>query len=173
MAAKRFVKSSIDWAAFAERVPPNEKIKFQAFKAKVDGYTKKLMSYPEKQPTIDFASYRARLPHLAMVDEFEKQFKAVKISYPADKLTPLIDDQEKKVNEKIKLQKEIADLNCKYYEKQLQWWKNMMPFDEMTMDDYKDYFPDSDSHVYDKPNFWPHTEPPKPVFPYLENKEHH
>ncbi|GBO28260.1 hypothetical protein AVEN_248198-1 [Araneus ventricosus] len=41
MATKRFVRSAIDWAAFTERVPPSEKIKFQAFKARVDGYTKK------------------------------------------------------------------------------------------------------------------------------------
>ncbi|XP_035205535.1 ATP synthase subunit d, mitochondrial-like [Stegodyphus dumicola] len=73
MAAKRFVKSSIDWAAFAERVPAHEKAKFHLFKAKVDGYTKRLMSYPEKPPAIDFSAYRARLPNRAMVDEFEKQ----------------------------------------------------------------------------------------------------
>lgn len=41
MAARRFVKSSVDWAAFAERVPAHEKQKFQQFKAKVDNYTKK------------------------------------------------------------------------------------------------------------------------------------
>ncbi|GFQ90749.1 ATP synthase subunit d, mitochondrial [Trichonephila clavata] len=173
MAAKRFVKSSIDWAAFAERVPSAEKIKFQTFKVKVDGYTKKLLSYPEKPPTIDFASYKARLPNLAMVDEFEKQFKAVKVPFPADKLTPLIEEQEKKIDGQIKLAQELADLNCKYYEKKLQWLKDMMPFDEMTLDDYKDYFPDPKLDVYETPNFWPFAEPPRPVFPYLEEKEHH
>ncbi|CAL1280175.1 unnamed protein product [Larinioides sclopetarius] len=151
MASKRFVRSAIDWAAFTQRVPPSEKLKFQAFKAKVDGYTKKLMSYPEKCPSIDFQMYRSRLPNPAMVDEFEKQFNAVKIPYPADKLTPLIDEQEKKV---------------------VQWWKDMMPFDEMTMDDFKDYFPDPKLDVYETPNFWPHDEPPRPVFPYLEQKDH-
>lgn len=45
MAARRFVKSSIDWAAFAERIPAHEKQKFQQFKAKVDNYTKKYISY--------------------------------------------------------------------------------------------------------------------------------
>lgn len=39
MAAKRFTKSAIDWAAFVERIPPAEKAKFQQFKSKVDGYT--------------------------------------------------------------------------------------------------------------------------------------
>ncbi|GBN46841.1 ATP synthase subunit d, mitochondrial [Araneus ventricosus] len=172
MATKRFVRSAIDWAAFTERVPPSEKIKFQAFKARVDGYTKKLMSYPEKSPSIDFQMYRSRLPNPAMVDEFEKQFNAVKIPYPADKLTPLIDEQEKKVDGDLKIMKEICDLNCQYYNKKLQWWKDMMPFDQMTMDDFKDYFPDPKLDVYETPSFWPHTEPARPVFPYLEPKDH-
>ncbi|GIY91095.1 ATP synthase subunit d, mitochondrial [Caerostris extrusa] len=124
MATKRFAKSAIDWAAFAERVPPGEKIKFQSFKAKVDGYTKKLMSYPEKPPAIDFALYRARLPNPAMADEFEKQFKAVKVPFPVDKLTPLIDEQEKKIDGDLKIMKEISELNCKYYLKRNDVFQN-------------------------------------------------
>ncbi|GIY91097.1 ATP synthase subunit d, mitochondrial [Caerostris extrusa] len=54
----------------------------------------------------------------------------------------------------------------------LQWWKDMMPFDQMTMDDYKDYFPDPKLDIYETPSFWPHNEPPRPVFPYLEKKDH-
>ncbi|KFM70100.1 ATP synthase subunit d, mitochondrial, partial [Stegodyphus mimosarum] len=155
MAAKRFVKSSIDWAAFAERVPAHEKAKFHLFKARVDGYTKRLMSYPEKPPAIDFSAYRARLPNRAMVDEFEKQYNSLKVPYPADKLTSAIDDQEKKLDVYLKSFSELCDLRSKYYEKQLKWWKDMMPFDQMTMEDYYDYFPDTKDNVYKYPNFWP------------------
>ena len=172
MAAKRFVKSSIDWAAFAERVPARDKIKFQQFKAKVDNYTKNLMSLPEKPPTIDFATYRSRLPNVAMVNEFEKQYNSLKIPYPADKLTPLIDAQEKEAEVEIQSLKEITDLMCKCVDKEIQWLKNMMPFDQMSMDDYNDYFPDNPNNMYKYPNFWPHDEPPRPVFPYLEKKDH-
>ncbi|XP_054722392.1 ATP synthase subunit d, mitochondrial-like [Uloborus diversus] len=97
MAAKRFLKSSIDWAAFIERVPASEKAKFQLFKAKVDGYAKRVMSNPEKPPAIDFEAYRSRLPNRAMVDEFEKQYKSIKVPFPADNLTAQVDEQEKKL----------------------------------------------------------------------------
>ncbi len=36
MAARRVAKSVVDWAAFAERVPPNQKEAFRALKAKSD-----------------------------------------------------------------------------------------------------------------------------------------
>ena len=36
MAARRVAKSAVDWAAFAERVPANQKEAFRAFKAKSD-----------------------------------------------------------------------------------------------------------------------------------------
>lgn len=49
----------------------------------------------------------------------------------------------------------------------------MMPFEEMSMDDFHDYWPDNPENVYKYPNFWPHTDPPRPVFPYLEKKEEH
>lgn len=41
MAARRITKSAIDWVAFAERVPENQKTFFQAFKAKSDAYLRK------------------------------------------------------------------------------------------------------------------------------------
>ncbi|XP_035205010.1 ATP synthase subunit d, mitochondrial-like [Stegodyphus dumicola] len=101
------------------------------------------------------------------------KYNSLKVPYPADKLTPAIDDQEKKLDVFLKSFAELCDLRSKYYEKQLNWWKDMMPFDEMTMEDYFDYFPDSKDNVYKYPNFWPHDEPPVPVFPYLDRKDHH
>ncbi|XP_015917270.1 ATP synthase subunit d, mitochondrial [Parasteatoda tepidariorum] len=166
MATKRFIKSSIDWAAFAERVPANQKVKFQQFKAKVDGYTHKLMSYPEKPPTIDFSMYRSRLPSPAMVDEFEKQYKSFTVPYPPDKVSSQIDDQEKLLDNDLKECKELADLKIQYFNKRLQWWKDMMPFFEMSKEEFYDYFPDAPLHPYKDPSFWPHDEPSRPIFPY-------
>ncbi|KAG8183412.1 hypothetical protein JTE90_023171 [Oedothorax gibbosus] len=170
MAAKRFAKSSLDWAAFVERIRPEEKVKFQNFKAKVDGYTQRMMSYPVEPPKIDFETYRKRLPNPALVDEFEKQFKAVKVPYPEDKLTAQIDAQEKKLDVALMSFKEITDLKIKYFEKRLQWWKDMLPMDEMTMEELFDYFPDPKLNPYKTPSFWPHDEPGRPVFPYRGQK---
>lgn len=39
--AKRFTKSSINWAEFEKKVPPDQKAKFFAFKAKSDAYLRR------------------------------------------------------------------------------------------------------------------------------------
>ena len=41
MAGKRVAKSLVDWAAFAERVPPAERDIFRLFKAKSTGFVTK------------------------------------------------------------------------------------------------------------------------------------
>ena len=38
MAGRRIAKSAVDWAAFVERVPPNQIDAFRAFKAKSDNF---------------------------------------------------------------------------------------------------------------------------------------
>ena len=46
MAARRLVKSSVDWIAFAERVPENQREFFKLFKTKCDGFLHKLVYMP-------------------------------------------------------------------------------------------------------------------------------
>lgn len=48
----------------------------------------------------------------------------------------------------------------------------MIPIEEMTLEEMFDYYPDHPGNVAKYPNFWPHDEPPRPVFPYLEKKDH-
>jgi len=45
MAARRLAASVVDWAAFAERVYPNQMESFRAFKAKSDGFIAKYVTY--------------------------------------------------------------------------------------------------------------------------------
>jgi len=45
MAARRLAASAVDWAAFAERVYPNQIECFRAFKAKSDGFIAKYVTY--------------------------------------------------------------------------------------------------------------------------------
>lgn len=172
MAAKRFVKSSIDWAAFSERIRDMDRSKFQMFKLKSDGYLKRVMSYPENPPPINWGLYRSRIPSKALVEEFEKQYSSVKVQYPADKLSPAIDAQEKEFEKEMVQVRKESDMYCEYYNKQLNWWKNMLPVEEMTMDDVYDYFPDHVPDMQKRPSFWPHDEETGPIFPY-RNKKHH
>lgn len=39
--AKRFTKPTINWVEFEKRVPPEQKAKFLAFKAKADVYLRR------------------------------------------------------------------------------------------------------------------------------------
>lgn len=41
MAAKRIAKSAVDWVAFAERVPVNQRDAFRAFKAHSEAFVAK------------------------------------------------------------------------------------------------------------------------------------
>ena len=41
MASRRISKSTIDWAKFSQLVPKSERAKFNAFKARSDGYLRR------------------------------------------------------------------------------------------------------------------------------------
>ena len=45
MAARRLAASAVDWAAFVERVYPNQMESFRAFKAKSDTFIAKYVTY--------------------------------------------------------------------------------------------------------------------------------
>lgn len=54
-----------------------------------------MLSLPAEAPKINFAAYKARIAVPGMVDEFEKQYSAIKIPYPADSVSTKIDEQQK------------------------------------------------------------------------------
>lgn len=157
MATRRIAKSSIDWAALAERVPANQKTNFTLFKTKSDKYLRSVMANPETVPTIDWAYYKKRVAIAGLVDNFQKQYESVKVPYPVDNVSSKVDAQRQQVQVEIKnfvseskarignLQNEIAHL------------QSLLPFEQMTMEDYRDSFPDKALDAINKPTFWPHT----------------
>lgn len=161
MAARRVTKSAINWAALAERVPENQKAQYQAFKAKSDGYLRRVLENPENPPKIDWSFYKSRIPVPGMVDNFQKQYEAFKIPYPADNVTAQIAEQEKEANVQIKAfilesQQRIAEYNEK-----LSKLKAMLPYDQMTMEDFYKAHPELTVDVNNPGTFWPHTEDDK------------
>ncbi len=56
-----------------------------------------VLSAPAELPEIDWASYKRRAPALtSVIDQFEKQYKTLKLPYPTgDELLAKIDRQEK------------------------------------------------------------------------------
>jgi len=159
MAARRVAKSAVDWVAFAERVPPNQREAYRAFKAKSDAFVAKVHRFPENMPTIDFEMYGARLSNPAFVTEFEKAYKAMQVPYPKDKnnVRAQIDQEEKTAMEQTK--KSIAETqktinNAKLL---LEKIKSLPPPEQMTHEMQTDYFPNSARNPWERPTFWPHT----------------
>ncbi|ODN01728.1 ATP synthase subunit d, mitochondrial [Orchesella cincta] len=99
MAARRIAQSAINWTALAERVPESQRPFFIALKAKSDNYLSEYWQI-QKPPKIDFAAYKSKIAIPGLVESFQKQYDAVKVPYPADKLTPEVNAQEKKLNKR-------------------------------------------------------------------------
>ncbi|CAI9728955.1 mitochondrial ATP synthase subunit d precursor [Octopus vulgaris] len=163
MASRRVAKTIVDWAAFAERVPPAERDIFRAFKAKSTNFLTKVHQYPEALPAIDFAQYKKLLPNPAIVDAFEKNYKALSVPYPTDKdkVLDAVTKEEATVNESIKDQ--VAEFQRMAADAQLMLDKiDTVPKPEaMTHEMFADYFPESAVNP-DKPTLYPHTKPYQP-----------
>ncbi|XP_029456439.1 ATP synthase subunit d, mitochondrial isoform X2 [Rhinatrema bivittatum] len=134
MASRRVAVKAIDWVAFAERVPPNQKTMFNAFKNQSDAIAARLTSLPERPPAIDWDFYRKVIAKPGMVDEFEKKSKDA-AAYVEDSKIRIIQ-----------------------YEKELKKFQNMIPFDQMTIEDLNEAFPETKLDKEKYP-YWPH----KPV----------
>lgn len=169
MAARRVVKSAVDWAAFAERVPPNQKEAFRALKAKNDLFVSKVHAYPENLPQIDFASYVAKLGNIPMISEFEKAYKSLTIPYPKDKnnVKAKIDAEEKEAE--VETKKRIADSQKAISDAKALLAKidSVPDRDMMTVEMYAEYFPEHTREMLEKPKFFPFRKIDQP-----ENKPH-
>ncbi|XP_063816732.1 ATP synthase subunit d, mitochondrial [Pseudophryne corroboree] len=155
MAGRRASIKAVDWLAFAERVPPNQKVMFNSLKTRSDAVTAKLTSLPAKPPTIDWSHYRAAVAKAGFVDEFEKKFSAITVPEPVDNQTQKINVQEQEANKLAIAYIEESKARVAQFEKELSKFKNMIPFDQMTTEDLNDAFPetklDKEKYIY-----WPH-----------------
>lgn len=168
MAARRISQSNVNWAAIAERVHPTQRMQFNAFKSRSDKYLRAVLANPEQAPKIDWAVYKKNVAVAGMVDNFQKQYEALKIPYPADNVSPQVDAQAKEVDAEI--QKFVTESNARIesYKKELAHLNSLLPFSQMTMEDFRDSYPNEALDPINKPSYWPHTpeeqpgmEPPK------------
>nr|XP_033816987.1 ATP synthase subunit d, mitochondrial [Geotrypetes seraphini]XP_033816988.1 ATP synthase subunit d, mitochondrial [Geotrypetes seraphini] len=155
MASRRAAVKAIDWVAFAERVPPNQRAVFNNLKTRSDAIAARLQSLPEKPPAIDWAFYRKAVAKPGMVDEFEKKFSAVTIPEPIDTQTAKITTQEQEANKNAAAYVEASKTRIAKYEKDLEKFKNMIPFDQMTIEDLNEAFPETKLDKEKYP-YWPH-----------------
>ncbi|XP_034831404.1 ATP synthase subunit d, mitochondrial [Maniola hyperantus] len=156
--SKRIAQSSVNWAALAERVPPQQKGNLLAFKVKSDGYLRRVLANPAEPPKIDWAVYKQIIPVAGMVDNFQKQYEALKVPYPADTLTAKVDAQWAEIKKAIDAFIQDSNANIAKYQKQIEETKATLPYEQMTMEDFRDAHPDIAIDSINKPTFWPHNE---------------
>ncbi|XP_048870630.1 ATP synthase subunit d, mitochondrial-like [Brienomyrus brachyistius] len=155
MSGRRAALKAIDWVSFAERVPPNQKSLFNALKTRSDGLAARLSSLPEKPTTIDWSYYRKAVAKPGLVDEFEKRFAALKVPEPVDTQTSKIDTQEQEASKSAVAYIQESKARIAVYEEELEKFKNMIPYDQMTIDDLNSVFPETKLDKVKHP-YWPH-----------------
>ncbi|XP_059612791.1 ATP synthase subunit d, mitochondrial [Phlebotomus argentipes] len=164
MAARRVTQSSVNWASLAERVPANQRANFIAFKSRSDKYLRSVQANPETAPKIDWARYKQAIPVAGLVDSFQKQYEAVKIPYPEDTFSGEVDKQEAEVKREIETFKQESEARIANYQKEIARLKSLLPFDQMTLEDFRESYPDVAIDPLNKPTFWPHN--PEEQFGY-------
>ncbi|KAK9502545.1 hypothetical protein O3M35_011305 [Rhynocoris fuscipes] len=163
MAGRRVALKPIEWAKIAERVPEAQKPKFLAFRAKSDSYLRRMNANPENPPQIDWAYYKKTVPIPGMVDTFQKQYESLTIPYPPDTVSSQIDAQEQQIKKDIEAFKAASNSKIAKYQKDIEFYRGLLPYDQMTLEDFRDAHPEMALDPINNPKNWPLNE-------YLEDK---
>nr|XP_018904788.1 PREDICTED: ATP synthase subunit d, mitochondrial-like [Bemisia tabaci] len=166
MATKRFLKSSVNWAALAERMADSpQKPEFLAFKAKCDSYFQKVAALPDEPPKIDWKQYKSVSPEI--VDSFQKQYESFKVPYPEDKYSHIYDSAAEESKVTVEKFQAFCRLGISRANEHLTIWKAMPPIESMSLGEFGEWLPTFLPDFVERPTFWPHT----PEFQLTEQDE--
>ncbi|THK33048.1 D chain, ATP synthase [Diachasma alloeum] len=153
MAGRRAIKT-IDWSAIVARLSETEKPLFAIFKAKSDSFLQRMEEFPEAVPAIDWAYYKKNIAG-SMVDNFQKEYDNLKVPYPVDNYTPIIEQRAEAAAQNVKNFIEEADKRISQSQAEITRIQGLLPFEKMTMEDYVETYPDI-AWSPEKPTIWPH-----------------
>lgn len=115
------------------------------------------MANPEAAPKIDWATYKAKIPVAGLADTFQKNYEGLKIAYPTENVSSQIDAQEKEVLASLQsLAKETAE-RAASYKAEISRIEALIPYSEMTLEEFYLAHPEQAIDTYKKPTYWPHT----------------
>lgn len=114
--------------------------------------------HPAEAPPIDWSYYmkNVRPESVSIVEHFKGAYEQFKIPFPIDTATEQIEQQHQLVAQEIAQFIEASKLRISDYESQLASLQAMIPFDQMTMEDFIDAFPNEAPDFHNRPTFWPH-----------------
>ena len=119
----------------------------------------RVLSNPEKPPEVDWNNYKANITNKDVVTKLEAAYKSLvqQVPYPQDTISSQIDDQAKQAKAEYKLLCQISNEKIKECEELQNKYKVMIPYGQMTNEDYALTFPD---YVYSRkdPSIWPNEE---------------
>lgn len=175
MATKRIASSTINWSALSERVPPQQRTHFISFKSRTDKYLRALNANPAESPKIDWAFYKNRITVPGLVDSFQKSYESLKVPYPADNLSAEVANLRKEVESSIATFKKESEQRIAEHKAEVERIKSLLPYSQMTLEDFRDAHPELALDPINKPTFWPHDEESQPgyVNPNAKEEVHH
>lgn len=116
-----------------------------------------VLANPEAAPKIDWAAYKSKVAIPGLVESFQKNYEALKVPYPADNVSASVDAQAQQIKSEVESFKSDSKKRVIEYNKSIEHIKSLLPFDQMTMEDYRDAYPELALDPINKPTFWPHT----------------
>lgn len=173
--AKRIAQSNINWSALGERVPIAQKTNFISFKGRSDKYLRAMLANPEHSPKIDWAAYKNKIPNAALVESLQKSYESLNIPYPADTVSAEVDKLRQNVTAQIAELKKDSATRIAEHKAEIERIKAMLPYGQMTMDDFAEAHPDQAFDTINRPTFWPHDDDSQPgyVDPSGKQEEEH
>lgn len=154
MSSSRAVaKVTADWSKLATKVHRTEVPKLNKFKSRVDASAVKLASLPDSLPKIDWDYYKANASDAKIVEEIQKKYSSLKIDVPKAPESRLAELKQAQLDDerRYKAFAEVAKSYIDSSEVVKTKFKNMLPFREMTLEDWALTFPEWTNHSIENP----------------------